>query len=827
MIPIPEDFVLGSRDDDLRTILALHGITLNAIECGVCLLDDHFRIVLFNSRLAEILDVSRRQVRPSASFRILLEHGHTASASRATVDMMWRDVQDRFANNEPFCVQRVLRNGSTVEFRLRPAGGGGWVATCEILAAQRRLEHDLRTEVECLKVAAENLSDGFCLFDAEQRLILCNERYLRTYGLDQKTIKSGMAFREILGAVIAAGIYPGFDLDELYNKRAALFREEPASEQLRLSDGRVIEMTVRPIGNGGWIAQHQDITVRVRYEEALRERNQLLDATLEHMAHGLCAFDGNLRVIVVNRRYLEIYGLTENEARPGTTLLDLMRRSVACGIHSPGVTAEAMFADFRQRLIENKEPVLHRRLADGRVIAVRHQPTASGGWVGTYEDITERHLAHENIARMARHDALTDLPNRLLFREKMEDGLARVQAGEESMAVMCLDLDNFKAINDSLGHPIGDKLLQGVGKRLANILDPKDTIARLGGDEFAILLRQGTSTDAEMLARRLIDTVCEPIAIDGHEINTGISIGIAVAPDNGFSGDHLMKCADLALYRAKAEGRNGFRFFETAMDLQMRARHALEVDLRRALAEGEFHLVYQPVVRLDTGETTGMEALLRWTHPERGAIPPVEFIPVAEETRLIMPIGEWVLREACTEAARWPESIRVAVNLSAVQFRNRNLVATVMNALAAAGLSARRLELEITETVLMQEDDTILSMLHQLRGLGVRIAMDDFGTGYSSLGYLRSFPFDKIKIDRSFVSGKCSTAESEAIIRAIAELGTTLGIETTAEGIETTQQMELVRRAGCTEGQGYLIGRPRPISELLDFAPLHRVTAAA
>jgi diguanylate cyclase (GGDEF)-like protein len=613
----------------------------------------------------------------------------------------------------------------------------------------------------------------------------------------------------------------------LYNKRAALFREEPASEQLRLSDGRVIEMTVRPIGNGGWIAQHQDITVRVRYEEALRERNQLLDATLEHMAHGLCAFDGNLRVIVVNRRYLEIYGLTENEARPGTTLLDLMRRSVACGIHSPGMTAEAMFADFRQRLIENKEPVLHRRLADGRVIAVRHQPTASGGWVGTYEDITERHLAHENIARMARHDALTDLPNRLLFREKMEDGLARVQAGEESMAVMCLDLDNFKAINDSLGHPIGDKLLQGVGKRLANILDPKDTIARLGGDEFAILLRQGTSTDAEMLARRLIDTVCEPIAIDGHEINTGISIGIAVAPDNGISGDHLMKCADLALYRAKAEGRNGFRFFETAMDLQMRARHALEVDLRRALAEGEFHLVYQPVVRLDTGETTGMEALLRWTHPERGAIPPVEFIPVAEETRLIMPIGEWVLREACTEAARWPESIRVAVNLSAVQFRNRNLVATVMNALAAAGLSARRLELEITETVLMQEDDTILSMLHQLRGLGVRIAMDDFGTGYSSLGYLRSFPFDKIKIDRSFVSGKCSTAESEAIIRAIAELGTTLGIETTAEGIETTQQMELVRRAGCTEGQGYLIGRPRPISELLDFAPLHRVTAAA
>ena len=827
MIPNSEDFAAGSRDDDLRTILALHGIILNAIACGVCLLDDQFRIVLFNPRLPEVLDVPRRQVRPGASFRALLEHGHTASAGPATVDMMWRALEEGFAYKEPFCVQRVLRNSSTVEFRLRPVGGGGWVATCEVLAAQSHLEDDLRIEAERLNVVVENLSEGFCLFDAEQRLIVCNERYLRTYGLDRTIVKSGMSFREILGKVIAAGMYPGLDLDELYNKRAALFRDEPASEQLRLGDGRVIEMAVRPIGAEGWIAEHQDITVRVRYEEALRERNQLLDATLEHMAHGLCAFDGNLQVIVINRRYLEMYGLNENEARPGTTLLDLMRHSIARGIHSPGVTAETMFADFRERLIENKEPVLHRRLADGRVIAVRHQPTTSGGWVGTYEDITERHLAHENIARMARHDALTDLPNRLLFREKMENGLARVQACDESIVVMCLDLDNFKAINDSLGHPIGDKLLQGIGKRLAKILGPKDTIARLGGDEFAILQAESTSADAETLARRIIETVCEPIVIDEHEINTGISIGIAVAPDNGISGDHLMKCADLALYRAKAEGRNGFRFFETEMDVKMRARHALEVDLRRALTEGEFHLVYQPEVRLDTGELTGMEALLRWTHPERGAIPPMEFIPVAEETRLIMPIGEWVLRQACTEAARWPESVRVAVNLSAVQFRNRNLVATVTHALAAAGLSARRLELEITETVLMQEDDTILAMLHQLRALGVRIAMDDFGTGYSSLGYLRSFPFDKIKIDRSFVSGKGSAAESEAIIRAIAELGATLGIETTAEGIETTEQMEFVRRAGCTEGQGYLISRPKPISELRDFAPLQRAAAAA
>jgi diguanylate cyclase (GGDEF)-like protein len=826
MTLISENLVPGSRDDDLRTILALHGILLNAVDCGVCLLDDQFRIVLSNARLREVLGVPRPRPRPGATFRTLIEDDPAGSASCPT-DMMWSDFEDGFTRKEAFCVQRVVRNGSTVEIRLRPVGGGGWVVTCHVLASQDRVGQGLRTEAERLNMVVENLSEGFCLFDAEQRLIRCNERYLRTYGLDRKSVKPGMTFREILGAVITAGIYPGFDLDELYAKRAALFRDEPASEQLRLSDGRVIEMAVRPIGNEGWIAEHQDITVRVRYEEALRERNQLLDATLEHMAHGLCAFDGNLRVIVVNLRYLEMYGLKEHEARPGTTLLDLMRHSITRGIHSPGVTAEAMFSDFRQRLIENKEPVLHRRLADGRVIAVRHQPTTSGGWVGTYEDITERHLAHENIARMARHDALTDLPNRLLFRERMQEGLVRVQAGEESIVVMCLDLDNFKAINDSLGHPIGDRLLQAIGQRLAAILDPKDTIARLGGDEFAILQAQSSPANAEALARRIIEQVSEPIAIDEHEITTGISIGIAVAPDNGISGDHLMKCADLALYRAKAEGRNGFRFFKTEMDVKMRARHALEVDLRRALTDGEFHLMYQPQVRLDTGELTGMEALLRWTHPERGNVPPMEFIPVAEETRLIMPIGEWVLRQACTEAARWPESVRVAVNLSAVQFRNRGLVATVTHALAAAGLPARRLELEITETVLMQEDDTIVAMLHQLRALGVRIAMDDFGTGYSSLGYLRSFPFDKIKIDRSFVSGKGSAAESEAIIRAIAELGATLGIETTAEGIETTHQMELVRRAGCTEGQGYLISRPKRISELLDFAPLHRAADAA
>jgi diguanylate cyclase (GGDEF)-like protein len=341
-----------------------------------------------------------------------------------------------------------------------------------------------------------------------------------------------------------------------------------------------------------------------------------------------------------------------------------MKQSVAHGVHRPGITAEQMYEDFKARLIDNREPVLHRILADGRIIAVRHQPMASGGWVGTYEDITERHQAEEHIAHMARHDALTELPNRLLFHEKMADGLVRVESSGESMAVMCLDLDNFKGINDSLGHPIGDKLLQRIAQRLCGKLGSVDTIARLGGDEFAILHPMNSLQDTEDLARSLIGAASEPIVIDGQEITSGISMGIAIAPANGKTSEHLMKCADLALYQAKYQGRNTHRFFEPAMDARLQVRRALETDLRRALAAGEFQLAYQPQINLATNELIGFEALLRWHHPERGPVSPAEFIPIAEEIGLIIPIGQWVLRQACTEAAKWPRGMKIAVNLS-------------------------------------------------------------------------------------------------------------------------------------------------------------------
>jgi len=428
---------------------------------------------------------------------------------------------------------------------------------------------------------------------------------------------------------------------------------------------------------------------------------------------------------------------------------------------------------------------------------------------------------------MARHDALTDLPNRLLFRERLAETLAGVGRGSK-LAVLFLDLDRFKGVNDTLGHPIGDELLKMVAARLRHSVRETDTVARVGGDEFAII-QSGIEEplDTAILARRIGEAVRAPYDIAGHAVVVDTSIGIAIAPNDGTEPDGLLKAADMALYGAKAEGRGTYRFFEAAMDLRMKARRELEIALRVALAAGQFELHYQPQVNVDDKRITGCEALLRWNHPERGMIPPAEFIPVAEEIGLIVPLGEWVLRQACADAAGWPQDVAVAVNLSPVQFKNPNLVASVTAALQASGLPADRLELEITESVLLQNSDGTLGILHELRAMGVKISLDDFGTGYSSLSYLRSFPFDKIKIDRSFVKELTTRDDSMAIIRAVTGLGKSLGIATTAEGVETSAQLELLRREGCTQAQGYLFSKPRPAAEVEGMLSAPRSSAVA
>ncbi|ONG59108.1 hypothetical protein BKE38_00055 [Pseudoroseomonas deserti] len=434
--------------------------------------------------------------------------------------------------------------------------------------------------------------------------------------------------------------------------------------------------------------------------------------------------------------------------------------------------------------------------------------------LGVLIDVTARHEAEARIAHIARHDPLTGLPNRLLFRDRLEQALAHARRGQ-GFAVLCLDLDRFKEVNDTLGHPIGDALLCAVAGRLRDELRDTDTLARLGGDEFAVIQSSiEQPQDAITLAGRLVETICRPFELNGHQVVVGTSIGVAMAPQDGLEADMLLKGADMALYRAKSEGRGRWRFFEPAMDAAMQLRRALEIELRRALLLGEFELYYQPIVDVASRHVTGLEALLRWRHPERGLVPPDAFIPLAEEIGLIVPIGEWVLARACADAAGWPGAPRVAVNLSPAQFASRGLVEVVEAALRDSGLDPTRLELEITETVMLQDSQATLQTLHRLKALGLRIAMDDFGTGYSSLSYLQRFPFDKVKIDRSFTSELGLSRQSDAIVQAVTDLCAGLDMVTTAEGVETENQLQTLSQRGCREAQGFLFSRPQPAASV-------------
>ncbi|MDO9713701.1 bifunctional diguanylate cyclase/phosphodiesterase [Paracraurococcus lichenis] len=476
------------------------------------------------------------------------------------------------------------------------------------------------------------------------------------------------------------------------------------------------------------------------------------------------------------------------------------------------VADRAAEADFEYRVQPSAEGVLRHFEA-----RARFDYDADGvpvSVVGVVIDVTERREAEARIAHIAHHDALTGLPNRTLFRERLEEALARARRGT-GCALLCLDLDHFKEVNDTLGHPVGDALLKAVTARLLDSVRETDTVARLGGDEFAIVQTDSEQpTAATTLAKRLVEALSAPFELDGQQIVVGTSIGIAMVPGDGEDADTLLKNADMALYRAKAEGRGRWRFFEPEMDARMQLRRALETDLRRALAAGEFELFYQPIVAVASRQVSGLEALIRWRHPERGLVPPDAFIPLAEEIGLIVPIGEWVLAQACREAVSWTGTPKVAVNLSPVQFASRGLVDAVAAALELSGLDPARLELEITETVMLQDTQATLATLHRLKGLGVRIAMDDFGTGYSSLSYLQRFPFDKVKIDRSFTRELGQSRQSGAIVGAVTDLCLGLDMTTTAEGVESEAQFAALLHKGCQEAQGYLFSRPCPGHEV-------------
>ncbi|MGB9114753.1 bifunctional diguanylate cyclase/phosphodiesterase [Bradyrhizobium sp.] len=550
---------------------------------------------------------------------------------------------------------------------------------------------------------------------------------------------------------------------------------------------------------------------------------QRLDTAINNMTQGLLLYDSSERLVVCNQRYISMYGLSPDVVKPGLAFRDLVVHRKETGsfkgdidVFVSTVLRNVALGQITHSIVET---------ADGRSIQIVNQPLKSG-WLTTHEDITERTRVEEHIRHLAHYDALTDLPNRALFHERLRQELAQIAPGEQ-LAVLYIDIDEFKSVNDSLGHMIGDELLKSVATRLGRCIDGSDFVARLGGDEFAIV-QTAVKDPAEVvdLVTRAFDAIRAPYDCLGHHVTSDASIGIALAPRNGADLDQILKNADLAMYAAKSAGRRTWRFFEPAMDAHVKARRMLETDLRKAIADEALEVYYQPCVGLQSNRITGCEALVRWRHPERGMISPAEFIPIAEETGLINELGEWVLATACAEATTWPDDVKLAVNVSPVQFRSGTLALKIVAALAASGLPASRLELEITEAVLIRDDDAALEILHQLRAVGVQIALDDFGTGYSSLSYLQRFPFDKIKIDRCFVNDIAEPGGS-SIVQAVVNIAVARHMTTTAEGVETLRQQELLRALGCAEMQGYLFSAPKPAAETRRVLLAHRARPAA
>jgi diguanylate cyclase (GGDEF)-like protein len=548
-------------------------------------------------------------------------------------------------------------------------------------------------------------------------------------------------------------------------------------------------------------------------EASLAQKSHQLDTAMNNMSHGLCMFDGRQRLVVCNRQYAEMYGLPPEQTKPGTPFGAILEARIAS--ENVPEDADDFVACSLERVLQPHSCTIER-LRNGRVVSVTHQSMDDRGWVESHQDITSQKRAEAELAHMARYDILTGLANRALFTERVNEALARKRNRGKEFSVFMLDLDRFKTVNDSLGHSVGDALLTVVAQRLRRTAPDVDCVARFGGDEFAVLHKVGTrqKDGAIALASRILAAIAEPYDLEGRKVTIGTSIGITSAPRDGTDADALIRNADLALYKAKSEGGQQLRLFEAAMEAEARERRELEADLRRAIACNEFELHYQTMVDVRRQECCGVEALVRWRHPERGLIAPNRFIALAEESGLIVPLGEWILRKACADAVKWPPHLKLAVNLSPAQFEQRELLAILKAALADSGLPPRRLKLEITETVLLECNEQILALLHDMKGLGISIVLDDFGIGYSSMKYLQMFPIDEIKIDKSFIQSMTKRADCAAIVGAIAGLGRSLDVETTAEGVETMEQFVFLRGAGCQLAQGYLFSRPVAASDL-------------
>jgi diguanylate cyclase (GGDEF)-like protein/PAS domain S-box-containing protein len=690
------------------------------------------------------------------------------------------------------------------------------LAEAELIRQRDLAEQNMR-----FTAAVENMRQGLCMIDDNARLVVCNEHYAKMYQLPPELLKPGTLHRDIIAHRVRSGLLKGGHGNAAVQQQLSALSALPVGKRSSRidehADGKLIRVTRQPLAGGGWVATHDDITEQRRAEQELYETKQFLDSIIDNIPISVVVKDAVTReFVLVNRAFQAMRGLGR-DAIIGKTVFEFYNKRTAEFISSIDSDVLRGHCDGKNLEYDVDTQDGTRIYATSRIV-VRDNDGEAKYLIVVINDVTERKKSEQRIAFMAHHDALTGLANRAAVTQQIEEAAARQRRRGDSFTVLLLDLDRFKHVNDTLGHSAGDALLRQAAARLKALLRETDVLARLGGDEFAIIQSGETRQReaASMLADRIIEIFAMPFDIDGNEVNIGTSIGIALAPEHGTNPDSLLKMADMALYGAKSAGRNGYRFFDPDMGAAADARLALENELRRAIAQNELELHYQPIIDTKTRRICSAEALIRWRHPTKGMIAPDNFIPLAEDTGMIAQIGMWVLRTACADAAKWPAAVKVAVNLSPVQFRKTDLADAVMTALAEAGLPPERLEVEITETALIESAAECLPALHRFKNAGIAIALDDFGTGYSSLSQLTMFPFDKIKIDKSFTQNLTKRAECAAIISAALTLAQNLDIATTAEGVETNDQYKLLRLAGVTSLQGYLFQRPCPVSEI-DF----------
>jgi diguanylate cyclase (GGDEF)-like protein/PAS domain S-box-containing protein len=792
---------------------------LDNMSQGLVMFDEKMELVLWNRRYAEMYGLSSDEVRSGMQLLELLELRRARGTFSGDPQRYVIELRKNVAAGNAFKLTREGPGGRTFAFVNQPMAGGGWVSTHEDITEQRKAEEQLGEQKLQLDTALNSMSQGLNMFDAVGRLVVCNERYREMYRVPPETIEPGATLEDLVQARIAAGTFFAVDPKQyVADMREAINNRQPTTATMELTDGRLISEVSRPTPDGwGWVVTHEDITERRRTEQE-RDRSQALAQTvIESVPSTIVVKDAqNLRYVLINRAGEEYFGMPR-QAIIGKTTPELFPKDTADIItrhdHELLRTGKPQFYDEQPTTIPTAEP---------RIVSTTRLPIQDPNGDTQYlltvvEDRTHRKRAEAQLAHLVHHDALTGLPNRAAFVECIDFTLDRAARDIEPFAVLSLDLDRFKEINDVFGHSVGDKMLCEISRRLQAAVGGA-FLARVGGDEFVVIAADNEyPAAAEALAHNLQTALSDVFMIDGQHIRTGLSIGIALFPLNGDDATTLVANADAALYRAKEEGRGTFRFFEAEMDRLLRDRRALHQELRAAIEANQLSLHYQPQARIDR-EVIGFEALARWTHPTRGVIPPSTFIPLAEESGLIIPLGEWILREACRQAASWQNPLNISINLSPVQFRHGDLPALVHSVLLETGLPAWRLEFEITEGVLIGDFSRAVSILRRLKALGVRIAMDDFGSGYSSLSYLQSFPFDKIKIDQAFISNLETNAQSATIVRAAIGLARGLGVPVVAEGVETEPQLAFLANEACDEVQGYLIGRPRPIEEYAGIA---------